>query len=86
MADEKLLLLLIWEEIPENVKAYVFDAASPMAELARRSAGDYINVTDFDADSPILLLKAALDSIEGVEPEKVLVGPFAEVVVCGIVL
>jgi hypothetical protein len=84
MAAEKLLL--IWEEIPENVKAYVLDVDSPEAELARLSAGGYINVTDFDADSPIVLLKADLAKIEGVEPEKVLVGPFAEVVVCGIVL
>ncbi len=84
MADEKLLL--IWEEIPDNVKAYVLDADSPPAKLARQSAGDYINVGDLDEDHAIWALSEALDNVESVEPTEVLKGPFAEVVVCGVVL
>jgi hypothetical protein len=78
-------LLLLWDDMGGSLKAFVFDAASEEAALARASVGLYINSDDIDEDHPIEQLSEAIcnERWSELDASAVLSGPFDEVVICG---
>lgn len=79
--------LIIWEEIPEQTLAYIVPANSKIGKLASCCAGQYINLNAEEGGLVYLLsdlLEAAEDERLGVDEE--IIGPFDNVIVCGIVV
>lgn len=78
-------VLLIWEDVPEATRAYLLGGR--MVELARRSAGKYINSDQLAEDHPIFQLSDLLDQeCQPLDTSDVIRGPFDEVIICGIIL
>lgn len=82
--------LLIWEEIPENTKAYILTDDNPeLLELARQSHGYYVNADD---NAAVHQLSEELDKLEGSDYDgthgghEKIVGPFQEVFICGFIM
>jgi hypothetical protein len=78
--------LLLWNAVPERVTAYLLEPGSKLAELAKQSAGKYINSVDIEDGDPIEQLNDQLEAMEGIETDVVLTGPFDNVIVCGFIL
>lgn len=76
-------LLLIWQCIPETTTCYIFKCDSVEADLARRSAGKYINTTEVEDDHAIHHLNEILEQLVGLDSGDIMKGPFSEVVICG---
>jgi len=76
--------LLLWNAVPESVTAYILEPGSQLAELAKQSAGKYINSDAVEEGDPIDQLNDQLEAMEGIESESVLTGPFDCVIVCGV--
>jgi hypothetical protein len=76
-------VLLLWNAVPESITAYVLEADSELAGLARKSAGLYIGSDDVKEDDPIVQLNDQLEAMEGIEADGILDGPFDCVIVCG---
>ena len=76
-------LLLIWESDLTHV--YELDATSEAAELARQSAGLFINGDDIEEGHAIEHLNVWIgeNSPTDIGVSAVLKGPYDEVVVCG---
>jgi len=79
-------VLLVWEEVPESTKLYVFEETSDMAKWALASVGKYINQDDLEDDHPLHQLSENLGQFDELPHDKVAVGPFSKVVVCGFVM
>lgn len=60
-STEDKFVMLIWEEIPENIKLFLFVAGSEMALLAEASNGFYINGDDLPDNHPLFELNEKLD-------------------------
>ncbi len=79
-------VLLIWEDVPEATRAYLLGDVK-MIELARRSAGKYINSDHLEENHPIFMLCDLLEQeCHPLDTSDVLRGPFDEVIVCGMIL
>ena len=82
-------VLLIWEDIPEVTKAYVIEAGTKVAELAKASHGYFINGEDNEA---VIALSEALVGAEcdysshDAGKEHIPGGPFSAVYICGFVM
>lgn len=78
-------MLLVWEEIPEDIRLYALDEGSELALLAEKSAGKYINSDDLEDGDPIFTLNERLAEAEQVGGRDGVItqGPFTRVVVCG---
>lgn len=84
--DTKPKLLLIWQEIPDNTKVYVFKTDTHAAQLARQCAGIYINGSWLKANHPIHELYELLEHNTALNPDEIITGNFSEVVICGFIL
>lgn len=84
MADKKLLL--IWEVVPEETKAFVLDMDTEEAAWAISSAGVYCNMVGVSRDHDINKLGDWLEGVDPVPTDAPLIGPFETVVVCGFLL
>lgn len=86
MANGKTLL--IWEEVPETTKVFVLDSDSQAADLARQSAGKFINSNDVEEGDPIELLSEWIgaNSPTDIGIEAPISGPFDQVIVCGFLM
>lgn len=51
-STKEQFVMLIWKEIPEDLKIFLFVAGSEMALLAEASNGFYINGDDLPDDLP----------------------------------
>lgn len=81
------MLLLIWEEVPETTKYYQFDIDSPIARLALRCAGAFVNSVATPDDHPVHELSEMLNQSHGSDDiSKPIQGPFATVVICGFIM
>ena len=60
-STKEQFVMLIWEEIPENIKLFLFVAGSEMALLAEASNGFYINGDDLPDNHPLFELNEKLD-------------------------
>ena len=60
-STKEQFVMLIWEEIPENIKLFLFVAGSEMALLAESSNGFYINGDDLPDNHPLFELNEKLD-------------------------
>lgn len=76
-------LLLIWENVPENTKAFVLEGRE--ADLACLSAGVYINSDDTEGHA-IEELNELLEGRPSLDVDKPIKGPFDEVVICGFIM
>lgn len=78
--------LLLWNAVPESITAYLLEPGSELAELAKQSAGKYINGDDIMEGDPIDQLNNRLGEITPVKTDEPLTGPFDTVVVCGFIM
>ncbi len=78
--------LLLWNAVPENITAYVLESGSELAELAKQSAGKYINGDDVEEGDPIEQLNDRIGELTAIETDTALTGPFDCVVVCGFIM
>ena len=76
-------LLLIWENVPEDTRAFVLEGRE--ADLARLSAGVYINSDDTEGHA-IEDLNNLLADHKPLDVSKPIKGPFDEVVICGFIM
>lgn len=60
-STKEQFVMLIWEEIPEDLKIFLFVAGSEMALLAEASNGFYINGDDLPDNHPLFELNEKLD-------------------------
>lgn len=87
--------LLIWEEVPENTKAYVLEPEDVnLIELAKAAHGHFINESGDDPNEAVNKLSEALLELESVEAynyavekeEIIAGGPFIAVYICGYIM
>jgi hypothetical protein len=79
-------VLLIWEMVPDDTNMYAFDEGSEMAELAIKSAGQFIN-NNAEDDDPVNELNEKLPEYKHLKINgHHCIGPFSEVVICGFVM
>ena len=80
------MILLIWEEVPDNKKAFIIPTNSDFAKLVVLCAGKYINGDDLADDDPIWQLNEAVQTMTPLEDGDLFLGSFESVVFCGMLL
>lgn len=89
MSDSSPQLLLIWCNIPDEMKAFAIPHTSELASIAIASAGKYINGDELEEDHPIFHLNNRLEGDHGLEEIPItepILGNFSTVVICGFIL
>lgn len=81
-------ILLLWNESPDLITAFILDEDSKEAKLAVASAGMYINSDDLDEDHEIFQLNEWVgeNKDKGHGEDGPIEGPFERVIICGFVL
>lgn len=83
------MILLIWQNIPDNTKFFRVHESSDIGAMALSSSGKYINGDDLPEDHPIFTLSEMisenkLDEIEN--PHGTINELFNKIVICGFFL
>lgn len=68
----KTVIMLVWEEIPDNVRVYIIPSDHPMANTIIASNGFYINRDAVDDGDPVDLLNKWLGPTYDDETGKVI--------------
>ena len=81
-------ILLVWDENPDQIRFFILEEGTELAEWALASAGLYINGDDIEDGHPIHKLSEAIGDkkIESFDGKTVIEGPFSKVVSCGFYL